>query len=52
MVVLIGEKGPEMLTPLPAAGAKMDTRALETKLDELIKINTVMSQNILDIVRG
>ena len=49
---LIGEKGPEMVTPLPAAGAKMDTRALETKLDELIKINTVMSQNILDIVRG
>ena len=46
---LIGEAGPEMVTPLPAAGAKMDTRALESKLDALIKINTTMNQNIIDL---
>ena len=49
---LIGEKGPEMVTPLPAAGAKMDTKALENKFDQLIAMNKRMVDEIGNLQVG
>jgi len=49
---MVGEAGPEMVTPLPTEGVKMDTKPLENKFDQLIAMNKRLVDEIGNLQVG
>ena len=46
---MVGEAGPEAVVPLPAQGVKVDLKPLIDKVDELIKVNTTMKNELVNL---
>ena len=49
---MVGEAGPEAVVPLPAQGVKVDLKPLIDKVDELIKVNTLMKNELVNLQVG